>query len=133
MRILILEDDFTSSAILQRILSEFGEVTVTANGREAVEIYKSSLNKSEKFDLICLDIMVPELDGQEVLKMIRNEEKKLKKDSLLDRAQIVMITALNDIENVMESFTEQCEGYIIKPFNKDKIMKTLSQLGLISQ
>ncbi len=81
--------------------------------------------------MVCLDIMVPEMDGQEVLRIMRAEERKAGRKLLKDKSHIVMITALNDIENVMSSFTEQAEGYIIKPFNKEKISKTLIQLGLI--
>lgn len=131
MKILILEDDFTSSAILQRILSEYGEIIATSDGLSAVNEFKKSLANNEKFDLVCLDIMVPEIDGQEVLRIIRAEERKAGRISLNDRSHVVMITALNDIENVMSSFTEQAEGYIIKPFNKEKISKTLIQLELI--
>lgn len=131
MKILILEDDYTSSAILQKILSEYGDVTATSDGLMAVEEFKKSIVEGFKYDLICLDIMVPEIDGQEVLRRIRAEESKNGRTNIKDRSLIVMITALNDIENVMSSFTEQAEGYIIKPFNKEKISKTLLQLKLI--
>jgi two-component system, chemotaxis family, chemotaxis protein CheY len=131
MKILILEDDYTSSAVLQKILNQYGEVTVTSDGFRAIEEFKKSLSNDFKYDLICLDIMVPQIDGQEVLRMIRAEELKAGRARLKDRSQIIMITALNDIENVMSSFTEQAEGYIIKPFSKEKISKTLLQLKLI--
>ncbi len=131
MKILILEDDYTSRTILQKILSQYGDVTTASDGLQAVEEFKKSIVEDFKFDLICLDIMVPGIDGQEVLRIIRAEETKCGRILLKDRSQIVMITALNDIENVMSSFTEQAEGYVIKPFNKDKISKTLLQLKLI--
>ncbi len=132
MRILIMEDDFTSATVLQKIMSEYGEVVIASDGREAVDIYLDNANKKQRFQLICLDIMVPEIDGQEVLKIIRNHENENGLSNLKLRAKVVMITALNDIDNLMSSFREQCEGYIIKPFSREKINKTLSQLGLIS-
>lgn len=131
MRILVMEDDFTSATVLQKIMSEYGEVIVAGDGREAVNIYFDYASKNQRFDLICLDIMVPEIDGQEVLKIIRNHETENGMNNLKLRAKIVMITALNDIDNLMSSFREQCEGYIIKPFSREKINKTLSQLDLI--
>lgn len=131
MRILILEDDTTSRIILNRMLSQFGEVVLATNGKEAIDAYFESCNQNKRFELICLDIMVPQIDGQEVLRIIRNKEKDLGFDNLKNRSQIVMITALNDIDNVLTSFNEQCEGYIIKPFNKEKIVTTMQKLGLL--
>lgn len=132
MTILIMEDDFTSATVLQKIMSEFGDVTLASDGKEAVAIYLDNHSKGAKFDLICLDIMVPEIDGQEVLKIIRTHEIENGNNSLQKRSKIVMITALNDIENLMESFREQCEGYIIKPFSREKIRRTLNQLNIVN-
>lgn len=132
MKILIMEDDFTSATVLQKIMSEFGDVTLASDGKEAITIYTNSFTNGERYDLICLDIMVPEIDGQEVLRIIRNHEIENGNSSLEKRSKIVMITALNDIDNLMESFREQCEGYIIKPFSREKIRRTLSQLNVIN-
>ena len=72
MLILIAEDDQISRKILSLHLSSFGQVTVTENGGEAVEAVRESLENSRKgYDLICLDIMMPEMDGQEALRQIR--------------------------------------------------------------
>lgn len=132
MRILLLEDDLMSRILLQKILSEFGEVMAVVNGAEAIQAYKAALTSGMKYDLICLDIMVPEIDGQAVLYHIRELEEKLGRDRLNDRSTIVMITALNDKNNLMTAFNHQCEGYILKPFSKEKIEESLSELGLIS-
>ncbi len=132
MKILIMEDDFTSATVLQKIMSEFGDVTLASDGKEAISIYTDNFTNGERYDLICLDIMVPEIDGQEVLRIIRNHEIENGNSSLEKRSKIVMITALNDIDNLMESFREQCEGYIIKPFSREKIRRTLSQLNVIN-
>ena len=127
-----MEDDFTSATVLQKIMSEFGDVTLASDGKEAISIYTDNFTNGERYDLICLDIMVPEIDGQEVLRIIRNHEIENGNSSLEKRSKIVMITALNDIDNLMESFREQCEGYIIKPFSREKIRRTLSQLNVIN-
>ena len=87
MKILILEDDYTSRAILQKILSEYGDVTPTSDGRMTVNEFKKSIDNNTKYDLICLDIMVPEIDGHEVLKIIREEETKSGRIRLKDRSK----------------------------------------------
>ena len=132
MKILVMEDDFTSATVLQKIMSEFGDVTLAIDGKVAVNLYMESFKKGERYDLVCLDIMVPEIDGQEVLRIIRTHEIENGINSLANRSKIVMITALNDIDNLMESFREQCEGYIIKPFSREKIRHTFNQLNLIN-
>ena len=131
MRILVLEDDLMSRILLQKILSEFGEVVAVVNGNEAIQAHKSALSSGLDYDLICLDIMVPEIDGQAVLYHIREFEEQLGKDRLNERATIVMITALNDKNNLMTAFNHQCEGYILKPFSKEKIEQSLLELGLV--
>ncbi|MCA1987263.1 MAG: response regulator, partial [Desulfovibrio sp.] len=65
MRVLIVEDDFTSRKLMQTILSPYGDCDVAVNGREAVEAFQNALNSAKPYDLVCMDIMMPEMDGQE--------------------------------------------------------------------
>ena len=76
MRVLVVEDDFTSRKILQKILGPYGEVDIAVNGLEAVEAFTQSLNDAKPYDLVCMDIMMPEMDGQTALKRIRALEKE---------------------------------------------------------
>ena len=71
MKALIVEDDFTSRLLLQGLLQPFGVCHVCINGKEAVEAFKIALDQKEPYDLVCLDIMMPEMDGQTALKEIR--------------------------------------------------------------
>ncbi len=131
MNILILEDEHTSRLLIKQLLAPFGNVDTAEDGREALMLFENAINENRKYDFICLDIMVPEMDGQEVLRKMRAIEEQNGFDRLGTRAKIVMITALHDADNVMTAFNEQCEGYIFKPFSRAKIEKTLQQLGLI--
>ncbi len=65
MRILVVEDDFISRRLLCRFLERFGECDVAINGNEAVNAVEHALQAGAHYDLICLDIMMPEMDGQE--------------------------------------------------------------------
>ncbi len=131
MKILIVEDDFGSRKLMARILSEYGECDVAVNGYEALEAFKNSIETEEgKYDLICLDIMMPEMDGHKVLKEIRKIEKE--NDIWGDDAtKVIMTTALNDPQNIKEAFKSQCESYIVKPVRKEKLIEEIKNLGLI--
>ncbi len=130
MKSLIVDDDFFSRRILQSILSTYGECHVAVDGKEALFAFKQALAEESPYEVICLDIMMPEMNGKEVLKEIRNIEKN--KDILGDKSvKIIMTTALDDSENIREAFREQCESYLIKPIHKTKLLKVLTDFGLI--
>lgn len=131
MKILILEDEPTTAVLLRKIMSRFGDVDLARDGKEAMDFYMKSVDVASPYDLICLDIMVPEIDGQEVLRQIRLSEENLGRDNVKDMIKIVMITALQDSDNLMTAFNAQSDGYIFKPFNIEKIEKTLKKLDLI--
>ncbi len=75
--------------------------------------------------------MMPGMDGREALKQIRSIEKE-KGIGGFDHAKIIMTTALKDTDNVMGSFKDQCDGYIVKPIDKQKLLGKMIELGLIS-
>jgi len=130
MKSLIVDDDFFSRRVLQTILSSHGECHVAIDGTEAIFAFEQAFAEESPYDVICLDIMMPEMDGQEVLKRIR--EFELKKCVLgSDSVKIVMTTALDDSENIKMAFREQCESYLIKPISKTKLLKILSDFGLV--
>ena len=127
MKTLIVEDDFMSRKLMLVQLLKFGECDVATNGAEALDAFEMAIQKGEKYDLITLDIMMPEMSGQEVLERIRwIEEQKG-----LDSTTIVMTTALKDCDNVMTAFRNQCEGYLCKPITNKSLMDKLQELGLI--
>jgi len=76
--------------------------------------------------------MMPKKDGQQVLKEIRAYEEE--RDVVgLDGVKIIMTTALDDSKSVLNAFKAGCEGYIVKPYNRQKIYGKLEELGLIDQ
>lgn len=132
MRTLIVEDDFVCRRLLQKLLSPYGDCDITINGKEAIEAFLLALDEDESYDLICLDIMMPEMDGQEALKKIREIEKE--KGILgLDGVKVIMTTALKDSKNVFGAFKTGCEGYLVKPIDKKKLIEEIKKLELIEE
>lgn len=129
MRILVVEDELTSRELLKVILEPYGRIDTVSDGVEAIKAYNMALAK-EPYDLICLDIMLPKMDGQQVLKGIR----KIEGDRGIlgpEAVKILMISALGDFENVTEAFSSQCTSYITKPIDADKIVAELRNLELV--
>jgi two-component system chemotaxis response regulator CheY len=129
MKILIVDDDVLCRKVLAGCLSEYGKCDFAANGKEAVEAFKKALEQNEKYDLICLDIMMPELDGRQALKLIR-EIENARGISGVESVKIIMTTSLDDVNNVIVAFEEQCDGYLVKPIDKYKLSKLLEDLKL---
>lgn len=131
MKTLIAEDDFTSRLLLQELLKIYGPTHIAVNGREAVDAARMARVSGEPYDLICLDIMMPEIDGQEALSIIRQMETSTAA-AKENRTKIVMTTALADRANVMKAARRQCDGFLVKPVEKAKLIETLRKLDLIS-
>ena len=130
MKTLIVEDDFTSRLLLQELLKGYGPSHIAITGQEAVTAAGLALAFGEPYDLICLDIMMPEMDGQEALKNIRAQEEA-KGILSTHGSKIVMTTALGDMKNVNSAFSSLADGYLTKPINKTKLVEALKQLKLI--
>lgn len=130
LNMLIVDDDFFSRQLLKSMLLPYGNLDIAVNGEETLTAVKVAIEKGEPYDLICLDILMPVMDGQETLKQIRKFEKE-KGIHGLDGVKIVMITGVNDNRNVLDAFNTGCEGYIKKPLDEDKLFELLKTLGLI--
>ena len=130
MRILIAEDDMTSRRFLSKFLSAYGECDVVVDGMETLDAYLIAVKENNPYDVICLDIMMPKVDGVKVLKAIRDFETQR---GLLPekRVKIIMITALDDTEYVHKAFELGCEAYAAKPIDTDKLIDVMKNLGLI--
>lgn len=130
MKILIAEDDFASRKFMSRFLSKYGECDVTVDGTEAVDAFLMALDSDESYDLVCLDIMMPELDGYQVLKTIRDIEKE--RNIPEEKAsKVIMTTALNEGRNVTKAFELGCVAYAGKPIDQEKFENVLRKLALI--
>ncbi len=130
MKTLIVEDDFTSRLLLQQLLKGYGLPHVAVNGQEAVQAVNAALDAGKHYNLICLDIMMPGMDGLRALKEIRALEES-KGIFSTDGAKILMTTALDDMHTKMNAFSGLCDGYLTKPIHKDQLLKELRKHKLI--
>lgn len=130
MKILLAEDDYASRKFGINFLSKYGDVDSVINGEEAVTAFEFSIEDGDYYDLICLDIMMPETDGIEALYRIREIEKSAKLP-YEKCPKIIMISALSDINYVRGAFKLGCDGYANKPLDTEKFEEVLKKLELI--
>ena len=130
MKILLAEDDYLTRKFMANFLSKYGECDVTVDGMEAVDAFMMALEDGEPYDLACLDIMMPVMDGYQALVGIRNLERD--RNIPEDKAvKVIMTTALNDEKNVKMAFDLGCSVYSGKPIDQERFEQALKKLGLI--
>lgn len=129
MRILIAEDDMVSRKFISKFLSNYGDCDVTVDGMETLKAFLMAWNEGRPYDLVCLDIMMPKLDGLTTLKRIRDLEKA-KSVPEAGRVKIIMTTVLNDTDSILEAFKLGCEGYAAKPIDTQKFIEVIDKMGL---
>ena len=129
MKILLAEDDFASRKFMVNYLEKYGECDITVDGEEAVDAFLMALEDGEPYDLICLDVMMPVLDGYQALKAIRDIEKE-RGITGNDGVKIIM-TALNEERNVKKAFEMGCTVYCGKPIDVEKFKLILKKLDLV--
>ena len=130
MRILLAEDDFVTRKFMTNFLSKYGECDVTVDGMEAVDAFMMAMEDGEPYDLVCLDIMMPVMDGYQALVGIRNIEKErnIPEEKM---AKVIMATALNEEKNVKMAFDLGCTIYSGKPIDQERFEQAFKKLGMI--
>lgn len=124
MKILIVEDDESSAFALRLCLP--GGVThhTSYNGRQGWEEFVRAYEAGEPYDLVFLDIMMPEMNGEETLQHIRAYEDE-RDVSDEDRVKVVIITVLDNAENVYRAHVEGCDDYIQKPVSRERVQRVV--------
>ena len=130
MKTLIVEDDATSRLFLEMLLAPYGPCHFASHGVEAIEACRRALAEDGGYNLICLDIMMPGMDGQATLRKIRALENEYCA-AAGPPACIMMVTLLDDIKTVMEAFASLCDAYICKPINGEVLVGHLRKFRLI--
>jgi len=131
MRILIVEDDFVGRKVMHQLLLEYGQCDVAVDGLEAVKAYDLAWEAGEPYDVMFLDIMMPNMSGHEALKIIRDREKE-RGVTPQNEVKVIMTSALDDVKNVTQSFFQGgASAYLVKPIERRKVIEELRKLGMV--
>lgn len=124
-RVLVVDDELEMQRKVIQGLSKVAVCAGVCSGREAIRIYKESIKSRKPFDFILLDVWMPEMDGFEVVKILREEEQKADDESVQE-ARIIMITSY--AEPMMDKINMGWDDFITKPVEPDKLIKHMERL-----
>ena len=129
MRILVVDDELVNRKKMEKILASFGECVAVDSGEAALKAIETAMERGESFDLITLDISMPQMDGTEVLYEIRGIEKR-RNIPTENRAKVIMVTSQSDKDTVITCIQAGCDSYVVKPFDRAIMAKRLGELGM---
>ncbi len=132
MQILVVDDELASREKMEIILGTYGRCRTAESGSEAISQFQAALKQQRWFQLVTLDIAMPDLGGTEVLLQMRHLENdfQVPKDR---RSTIIMVTGCSDKEQVITCVENGCDDYIAKPFNHQILSAKLKHLGCIRE
>ncbi|MDD2670991.1 MAG: HDOD domain-containing protein [Syntrophales bacterium] len=129
MKILVVDDEIVSRKKMEKIMSSFGECAAVDSGPAALREFEAAIDAGEPFNLIALDISMPEMDGTEVLYRLKvlQQEKNIPIEHM---PIIIIVTAQSDRDTVVTCIQAGCDSYIVKPFDRNIIASKLEELGV---
>lgn len=130
LRVLLVDDEFTCRLLLQTFLSRYGECHAAVNGSEAVEAFRLALDHGRGYDLICMDILMPKMDGREAVSQIRALERAQGIPPSLG-TKIFMTTIVAEVRQVIQSCEELCDAYLMKPIDLGQLLNRMKFYELI--
>lgn len=130
MNILVVEDDFVSRKFMTKFLSKYGNCQIAEDGEVAVRMYKEAVEKKRPYDLICLDIVMPNMDGYETLEQIRKYEEE-QGFTRQQEVKVIMTSGMDTSTNALKAFELGCVAYTSKPIDIVQFDNLLQELHLI--
>ncbi len=132
MRFLVVEDEFVNRLYLQKTLAKYGDCDIAIDGQEAIDAFLLAWKENAPYDLICMDIMMPNMDGRESTEKIRQLEQEMGIVGA-EEVKVIMTTALDDVNNVMGSLKGGASSYIVKPIERARLLEEMKKLGLLTE
>ena len=129
MKVLVVDDELVSRKKMEKIMTAFGQCIAVESGADALKAVEEAIGKGEPFDLITLDVSMPEMDGTEVMYEIRviEDKRNIPKEN---RSKVLMVTGQSDKDTVITCVQAGCDGYVVKPFDSAIMAEKIKQIGI---
>jgi CheY-like chemotaxis protein len=126
LSILVAEDNEINALLMRSLLTRLGHhAVITTNGEEALESWLAARTAGAPYDLVLMDIQMPQLDGIETTKRIRGREAGQQER----RTPILALTANTLVEDRYACFEAGMDGFLIKPLDREKLADALAGLA----
>jgi len=130
MRVLIVDDDYVSRTKLKALLSAYGDCDEAPDGEAAFKLFVAAYQEGAPYDLVTMDVDMPGLSGQETVHRLREFETQQQSYKHCRESKILMVSVKMDPQEIVASFREGCEWYLIKPVTPQNLRASLARLGL---
>ena len=128
MRVLVVEDDPSIRDMVEKFLAPVASCDLAEDGYAGIIAVEQALDRGEPYDLVCLDLVMPNMDGWEALRRIRAMEQSR---NLFARVRVLILTARDSSANMRRFLTSSTsEGFLLKPFRKSELFEAIKALGL---
>ena len=131
MKILIVEDNPVNYRMLQSLLSQYGETEVAVNGKTGLAAFERAYQKANPIELIFLDLVMPEMDGHEMLRLIREFEKSKGVTEEDRQVKVVISTNQETTQDVILSYEQGAHHYFLKPYSPSELEDLMSLMGYV--
>lgn len=128
MKILVVDDEPTARAMLSMLLEDLGEVDEAEDGEEALARVSEAFQAARPYDLVCIDLSMPGLDGHALIERLRQIEEGVGQP---ERSRLIVISASRYSQDIVQAFKKQADGYLIKPVQLDKLEKLLREFSFL--
>nr|WP_321401797.1 response regulator [uncultured Desulfobacter sp.] len=125
-RILIVDDEEIGRTLMEGIFNKYGALVSVATGTEALKVYQKGIEKGKPFNLVLLDISLPDISGVDVLKKIKQIDSGLKEH----KSMVIMVTSHSEKSIVIGCIKSGCKAYFIKPLKQDAVDSKMAELGI---
>lgn len=127
MRSLVIDDEFVALSKLVSLLAPLGPADAVTSGQQAMAMFRKALEGGRPYDLVTIDIEMPDINGIVLLGRLQWEEQARHGPP----AKKVMVTATSSPSRVKAAAAGKCDAYLVKPVLREVLMKKLANMGLI--
>jgi len=133
VRCLVVDDDELGRELIAQYMDGIADCEMAENGLKAVDKFRSAFEGGNPYDLIILDLVMPEMDGHTAAKEIRTIEKEWGV-SITDGVNIIVLSSLNTPSDVIQAYVSaRSAAHLVKPVQPDKLLVILGKLGIRRQ
>jgi two-component system, chemotaxis family, chemotaxis protein CheY len=127
MRSLVVDDEMVAVDKLISLLAPLGSAEPATRGQQALELFRKALEEGCPYDLVTIDIEMPDMNGIMLLSRLRWEEQTRHGAP----AKKIMVTAHSTTSRVIAAATGKCDAYLVKPVQRDVLLDKLARLGML--